>query len=438
MVPERVVLGRVEHLEQRRGGVAPVVGPDLVDLVQHDDRVHGPGLAQRAHQAARLGAHVGAAVATDLGLVADAAERHADELAPQCVGDGLAERRLADARRADEGQDRTGAAPVHRHEPTLGLELAHGQVLEDAFLDVGQPVVVGLEDVRRRLDVEPVLGFDAPRDLEHRVEPRADPARLGALVTRALELVDLAFDGLADVLGEVGRLELGPVVVGVLTVLVAAEPVELLADGVELAAQEELALRLLHALFDVGLDLLAQGEVGEGVPRPTEDEPQTRLDVDRLEHLDLLGQREVGRVARHVGEAARLGDVAQLGRDTAGATGVEDVLEHGAVLPRQLLRHRRGLGLGDGLGLHPEGVAGPGHAGPDGGAVVASDGDGGQPAGQLTLLHDLRDHADAGEATVDVRHEQQAPAGRAGGLHGGAGLVGLERHGEHHPRQHHP
>ena len=72
------------------------------------------------------------------------------------------------------------------------------------------------KNARRLGDVEPVLGLGAPGDLEHGVEPRADPARLGALVAGALELVDLALDRLADVLGEVACLNLGPVVVGVL------------------------------------------------------------------------------------------------------------------------------------------------------------------------------------------------------------------------------
>jgi hypothetical protein len=105
VVAEGVVLGRVEHLEQRRGRVAPVVGAELVDLVEHDDRVHGPRLAQGPHQAARLGPHVGAAVTPDLGLVAHAAERDPDELAPEGAGHRLAERGLADPGRPDEGQD---------------------------------------------------------------------------------------------------------------------------------------------------------------------------------------------------------------------------------------------------------------------------------------------------------------------------------------------
>ena len=40
VIAERVVLRGVEHLEQRRRRVAAPVGAELVDLVEHDDRVH--------------------------------------------------------------------------------------------------------------------------------------------------------------------------------------------------------------------------------------------------------------------------------------------------------------------------------------------------------------------------------------------------------------
>ena len=103
--------------------------------------------------------------------------------------------------RPDEGQDGSRPAPVHGREAALGLQLAHGEVLEDALLHVLEPVVVGLEDARRLGDVETVLRLDAPGELEHGVEPGTDPARLGALVAGALQLVDLALDSLAHVLG---------------------------------------------------------------------------------------------------------------------------------------------------------------------------------------------------------------------------------------------
>ena len=40
MIAKRVVLSRVEHFEQRRRRIAAPVGAELVDLVEHDDRVH--------------------------------------------------------------------------------------------------------------------------------------------------------------------------------------------------------------------------------------------------------------------------------------------------------------------------------------------------------------------------------------------------------------
>src|SRR3712207_8674563 len=55
-VGEGVVLLGVEDLEHGRGGVAAVVGSELVDLVEEDDRVAGAGLLHGADDAAGEGA----------------------------------------------------------------------------------------------------------------------------------------------------------------------------------------------------------------------------------------------------------------------------------------------------------------------------------------------------------------------------------------------
>src|SRR5436309_2355282 len=44
MVAEGVVLLRIEHLEQGRGGIAPVIHPQLVHLIQHENRIRGSPL----------------------------------------------------------------------------------------------------------------------------------------------------------------------------------------------------------------------------------------------------------------------------------------------------------------------------------------------------------------------------------------------------------
>ena len=100
VVQERVVLFRVQHLEQRRRRVAAEVHRHLVDLVEQEHGVLRSRLLHHLDDLAGEGADVGAAVAADLGLVAHAAERQADELAVHRARDRLGQRRLADSGRA--------------------------------------------------------------------------------------------------------------------------------------------------------------------------------------------------------------------------------------------------------------------------------------------------------------------------------------------------
>jgi hypothetical protein len=113
--------------------------------------VHGHRL-QPLDDAAWQRADVGAAVAADLRLVAQAAERHAIELARQRVGDRAPERGLAHARRAREAEDRT---LVPR------LQLAHGKEVEDALLHFLEAEVIAVQDARRVIDVGGVVGSRA-------------------------------------------------------------------------------------------------------------------------------------------------------------------------------------------------------------------------------------------------------------------------------------
>jgi len=66
-------------------------------------------------------------------------------LSPRARADTLPQRGLAHAGRSDEAQDWT--AP-------LRVQLAHGEVLENAALDLVEAVVVLVEDATRTLDVD--------------------------------------------------------------------------------------------------------------------------------------------------------------------------------------------------------------------------------------------------------------------------------------------
>ena len=115
-------------------------------------------------------ADVGAPVAPDLGLVVDAAQAHAHELAAHGLRDALAQRGLAHAWRADEGED--GA-------PDGVRERAHREVLEDALLDLLQAVVVLIEDARCLLDVQLVLAGHVPGQAHEPVDIGPDDPDLG-------------------------------------------------------------------------------------------------------------------------------------------------------------------------------------------------------------------------------------------------------------------
>src|SRR5262245_66308259 len=91
-------------------------------------------------------------MAADLRLVAHAAKRHPHEFAPRRLGDRLAERGLADARRPDQAENR----PAQLVGPAL-----HREIFDDALLDLLQPVMVGIENVlgKRQVAIDIASAF---------------------------------------------------------------------------------------------------------------------------------------------------------------------------------------------------------------------------------------------------------------------------------------
>ena len=285
----------------------------------------------RADEPARECADVRPAVTADLGLVADAAERHADELAAGRARDRLADRGLARAGRPDEGEDRARALVVL--DAALLAELRDGDVLDDPVLHVLEAGVVLVQDLARVLRVEALLGALAPRDGEEPVEVVADDRRLRRLVAHPLEPGELALGLLEHVLGHLGLGDLRPVLLDDGALVLA----ELLADRVELAAEDVLALLLLDAGLDVLLDSPPHLHERQSLALQLESELEPLADVDLLEQLDLLLEREVGGVAGGVGESAGLGDRAdERGDPPVVAAQLEDLLDHGAVLDLEL------------------------------------------------------------------------------------------------------
>ena len=237
MVAKRRVLLGIKHFQKRRRRVAAKVGTELVDLVEHEDGVIGAGLANSLDDPSRQGGHIRAAMAADLGLVVHAPQADPDELASERLGDALAQRGLAGARRTRQAEDRA----LH-----VFFQLAHRQVLEDSLLDLFEIIMVGIEDFACPPQVEPVAAGLAPGENREPVEIGPDDRILGRARVHSGEPLELAFSlrlhlagGLAFLIRSQSSLDLG--------VFVFALP-QFVLDGLHLLAEEMVALGFRSSL----------------------------------------------------------------------------------------------------------------------------------------------------------------------------------------------
>src|SRR6185312_7081111 len=277
VVAESRVLLRIEHFEQRRGRIALKAGAELVDLIQHEYRVAGAGLAQPVDDVARQGTDIGAAMAADLGLIVHAAQARAHELEAERPRDTLTEGRLTHSRRAHEAEDGASA---------LGIELAHREILQDAPLDLLQPVVVLVEHAPRPPDVDVLHVRPAPGQPHQQVQVCAQHAVLGARLAHALQTLQLFAGLLLGLRRHVGRgdgfVELSGVAASALAFT------QFLLQLMQLLAQHGFALTLpqrgLRLLGDVARDLEHLHAMSEELHHLVE----PRLEVEGLEQILLL------------------------------------------------------------------------------------------------------------------------------------------------------
>ena len=163
------------------------------------------------------------------------------------------------------------------------------------------------------------------------------PAGLGACSLERSSLSTSRERRLADRLGQVGGLDAGAVVVGAVGLALA----ELLADGGELLAQQELALVLLQALTDVLADLVVDLVLGVVRPRPLDEQAQPVAHVGGLEHLALLVVGQVRRVAGHVGERVGVVHLAHGLDHLPGLAALQDRRRRACGSPRRVRGARR-------------------------------------------------------------------------------------------------
>ena len=228
----------------------------------------------------------------DLGLVVHAPQAHSHELAPGRPGDALAERGLANAGRTDEAKDRALARRI---------ELAHREVLEDAPLDLVEPVMVVIEDAACLRDVDLGCRVGGPGQLDQPFEIRAHHRILAGAFGHALQALQLLSRVLFHFVGHLGfgdgRLQFGDLRRALVTFT------QLLLDRAHLLAQQVLAIhvanRLLGALVDFARDL----EHFDAARQELEQLVQPRLEVEGFQQRLLFLGTDVHQTGDQVREA---------------------------------------------------------------------------------------------------------------------------------------
>ena len=281
-------------------------------------------------------------------------------------------------------------------------------------------------------EVEVVVGADVPRQVEHPVQVGADPAVLGALLTGALQPVDLVLHLGRHLLRHAGVGE--PLAIGGDHVVPSLA--QLLLDGLELLAQDELALVLLHPLGHLGADAVLEIGLAERLLRPRNDEGQPLLDIERLQDLQLLGQAEVGGVPGKIGQVSGRSGFAEELDGSAGAPDLQQALDQRAIFARQFDHCLGGvLVVRSGIDLHPERAAHVRLPRAEAGAVLPGEDRDLGAGGQLSRLLHARDSADASELALDAGDQEDEAVALVGRLDRGTLGLPLDRDGHGHVRQ---
>ncbi len=279
--------------------------------------------------------------------------------------------------------------------------------------------MVLVEHLARVGEVEAVLAGETPRQAGQPVEVGAGDRRFRRVRVAALEALDLAVELLTRGVGQAALVGLLPPAGDLLGQVVALA--ELLLDGLELLAQEVLALRLVHLVARLRGDLLLHGEQLHLAPQHVGDLAQARHRVELLEHHLRVGELEL-EVARHqVGEAARVVEVGDdhhhLGRDGLAqlhrflqllAHAAHQCLDLERSLRQRLVGELLDLRLQEGLALGQVDDARAHHA-------LHQDAD--AAVGQLEHAGDAGDGADVEQVVrlgvlggaVALRHQHQQP-----------------------------
>ena len=166
MVFKCCILLRIQYFQKGRGRIPVKAGLQLVHLIEHHNRIHGPGSLDPVHDAPRQSSYIGSPVSPDLRLIPDAAQGNAHVLAPERFRDGAPHACLPGTRRPYEEQDR----PLLPGTSVLFAKSHDGQVLQDPLLHFLQAVMVTVQDGPCFCDIDAGSLIRHPFKRRHKVQ----------------------------------------------------------------------------------------------------------------------------------------------------------------------------------------------------------------------------------------------------------------------------
>ena len=292
MIPISPVLLRVQHLQQSRAGVAPVIRAHFVNFVQQKHRIAAPGLGHGVHDPAGHGSHIGLPMTPNVRLIVNAAQGNSRHFPVQRLGNGIGNRGLAHAGRPHQAKN------LRRH---LRGGLADGNSLQNPLLHLLHAEVILIQNPPGSVHVQPLLGSDVPGQLQHRVQIIAQNRPLGRAEGLLFQPLHVLEKLLFHVLIQFQALDFRGVAFALVFVLALAQ---LILNHLNLLAQIVIPLIFVHDLLGLLLNLRFQIQHLHLPVKKPQSHFQSADWVQLAQELSLVRELNAGILGNAVGDIA--------------------------------------------------------------------------------------------------------------------------------------
>ena len=242
MVHEHEILFRIQNFQQGGRGVAAEIHAHFLHFIQHEHRVPGPCFLHHLENLSGKRADVGAPVAADLRLIANAPQRESHKLTAGGAGNGHPERGFPHSGRADEAEN--GAF-------RLFDQAAHRQKLKNSLLDLFQAVVILRENLFGPFHIFDLFGLLFPGNRQQPIEIVAGHGGFGRHGRHHFQPLQLLRSFFLRFLGHSSRFDLFLQFID----FALLAPAQLLLDRLHLLVQVVLFLGAFHLPLDAALDV---------------------------------------------------------------------------------------------------------------------------------------------------------------------------------------